>query len=57
MSALRLDGDAIFVRVDNDLARLDLTELASELQVPYIDLASDTGGEGDDLAPGERPGR
>lgn len=46
--------DVIFGCVANDLARLDLTDLASELQVPYIDLASDTGGEGDDLWYGGR---
>src|SRR5713101_4868777 len=46
--------DVIFGCVDNDLARLELTDLASRLQVTYIDLASDTGGEGDDLWYGGR---
>lgn len=35
----------IFGCVDNDAARLLLTEVASRHRIPYIDLASDAGGE------------
>jgi molybdopterin-synthase adenylyltransferase len=48
------DAEVIFGCVDNDLARLELIELASHLRAPYIDLASDTGGEGIDLWYGGR---
>jgi molybdopterin-synthase adenylyltransferase len=46
--------DVIFGCVDNDLARLHLTEIASRCRIPYIDLASDTGGDRDDLWYGGR---
>jgi molybdopterin/thiamine biosynthesis adenylyltransferase len=35
--------DVVFGCVDDDLPRLRLTELGARSQVPYIDLASDTG--------------
>lgn len=39
--------DVVFGCVDNDSARLALTEFTSRDQVPYIDLASDTGRAGE----------
>jgi len=40
--------DVMFGCVDRDLARLKLTELTARLALPYVDLASDTGGEGEE---------
>ena len=40
--------DLVFGSVDRDLARLKLTELTARLTLPYFDLASDTGGEGEE---------
>jgi molybdopterin-synthase adenylyltransferase len=41
-----LSADLIFGCVDNDAARLVLTELAASHRKPYIDAASDTGDDG-----------
>jgi len=44
------DRTVVFGCVDNDLVRLQLTELAARHRLPYFDLASDTG-VGDDGEP------
>jgi hypothetical protein len=41
-------ADIVFGCLDSDLARLKLTELCAYHARPLFDLASDTGGEGDD---------
>jgi molybdopterin/thiamine biosynthesis adenylyltransferase len=46
--------DAIFGCLDQERARLDLLELAATHAMPYWDLASDTGGEQDELWYGGR---
>jgi molybdopterin/thiamine biosynthesis adenylyltransferase len=48
------DVDVLFGCVDNDTARLKLTEFTSRLGIVYIDLASDIGSEGDFLWYGGR---
>lgn len=40
-------ADVVFGCLDRDLPRLRLTELCARYAMPYFDLASDTGGEGD----------
>jgi hypothetical protein len=47
-------ADVVFGCLDRDLPRLKLTELCSRYAKPLFDLASDTGGEGDDLWYGGR---
>jgi hypothetical protein len=47
-------ADVVFGCLDRDLPRLTLTELCSRYAKPLLDLASDTGGEGDDLWYGGR---
>ena len=47
-------ADVVFGCVDRDLARLQLTEMCARHGKPYFDLATDTGGEGDDLWYGGR---
>jgi hypothetical protein len=47
-------ADVVFGCLDRDLPRLTLTELCSRHAKPLFDLASDTGGEGDDLWYGGR---
>jgi molybdopterin-synthase adenylyltransferase len=47
-------ADIVFGCLDRDLPRLTLTELCSRYAKPLFDLASDTGGEGDDLWYGGR---
>ena len=39
----------VFGGVDSDLARLQLTEIASRCRLPYFDLASDTDADGEGL--------
>ena len=46
--------DVVFGCLDRDLPRLKLTELCSRYAKPLFDLASDTGGQGDDLWYGGR---
>jgi molybdopterin-synthase adenylyltransferase len=46
--------DCVFGCIDNDEARLELTEISSAHQIPYFDLASDTGGEGEPIWIGGR---
>jgi molybdopterin-synthase adenylyltransferase len=41
-------ADVVFGCLDRDLPRLKLTELCARYAKPLFDLASDTGGEGDD---------
>lgn len=48
------NSDVILGCVDNDTARLTLTELCSRHGIPYIDLASDIGSDGDFLWYGGR---
>ena len=40
-----VDRTVVFGGVDSDLARLQLTEIASTNKLPYFDLASDTASE------------
>lgn len=47
-------ADVVFGCLDRDLPRLKLTELCSRYAKPLFDLATDTGGEGDDLWYGGR---
>jgi ThiF family len=47
-------ADVVFGCLDRDLARLELTELCSRYAKPLFDLATDTGGEGDELWYGGR---
>jgi molybdopterin-synthase adenylyltransferase len=47
-------ADVVFGCLDRDLARLKLTELCSRYAKPLFDLASDTGGNDDDLWYGGR---
>jgi hypothetical protein len=47
-------ADVVFGCLDRDLPRLKLTELCSRYGKPLFDLATDTGGEGDDLWYGGR---
>jgi hypothetical protein len=47
-------ADVIFGGLDRDLPRLTLTELCARYAKPLFDLASDTGGEGDELWYGGR---
>jgi molybdopterin/thiamine biosynthesis adenylyltransferase len=47
-------ADVVFGCLDRDLPRLKLTEFCSRYGKPLFDLASDTGGEGDDLWYGGR---
>jgi hypothetical protein len=47
-------ADVVFGCLDRDLARLELTELCSRYAKPLFDLATDTGGEDDELWYGGR---
>jgi hypothetical protein len=47
-------ADVVFGCLDRDLPRLKLTELCSRYAKPLFDLATDTGGEGNDLWYGGR---
>jgi molybdopterin-synthase adenylyltransferase len=47
-------ADVVFGCLDRDLPRLKLTEVCSRFAKPLFDLATDTGGEGDDLWYGGR---
>jgi len=47
-------ADVVFGCLDRDLLRLVLTELCSRYAKPLFDLATDTGGEGDELWYGGR---
>ncbi len=47
-------GDVVFGCLDRDLPRLKLTELCARFAKPLFDLASDTGGEGEELWYGGR---
>jgi molybdopterin/thiamine biosynthesis adenylyltransferase len=47
-------ADVVFGCLDRDLPRLKLTELCSRYAKPLFDLASDTGGEEDDIWYGGR---
>jgi hypothetical protein len=47
-------ADVVFGCLDRDLPRLKLTELCSRYAKPLFDLATDTGGEGEDLWHGGR---
>jgi hypothetical protein len=47
-------ADVVFGCLDRDRARLQLTEICARHAKPYFDLASDTGGEGDELWYGGR---
>jgi molybdopterin-synthase adenylyltransferase len=47
-------SDVVFGCLDRDLARLELTELCSRYAKPLFDVATDTGGEGDELWYGGR---
>jgi hypothetical protein len=47
-------ADVVFGCLDRDLPRLKLTELCARYAKPLFDLASDTGGTGDDLWYGGR---
>jgi molybdopterin/thiamine biosynthesis adenylyltransferase len=47
-------ADVVFGCLDRDLPRLQLTDICARHAKPYFDLASDTGGEGDDLWYGGR---
>lgn len=47
-------ADVVFGCLDRDLPRLTLTELCTRYAKPLLDLASDTGGTGDDLWYGGR---
>ena len=48
------EADVVFGCLDRDLPRLQLTDLCAQHAKPYFDLASDTGGEEDDLWYGGR---
>ncbi len=43
------DRTVVFGGVDNDLVRLELTEVSARHKLPYFDLASDTGADDDGL--------
>lgn len=45
-------ADVVFGCLDRDLPRLQLTDICARHAKPYFDLASDTGGEGDELCTG-----
>jgi molybdopterin-synthase adenylyltransferase len=47
-------ADIVFGCLDRDLARLQLTALCARHAKPYFDLASDTGGEGEEVWYGGR---
>lgn len=47
-------ADVVFGCLDRDLPRLELTELCSRYAKPLFDLATDTGGEGEDVWYGGR---
>jgi molybdopterin/thiamine biosynthesis adenylyltransferase len=47
-------ADVVFGCLDRDLPRLQLTEICARLAKPYFDLASDTGGQGDEAWYGGR---
>jgi molybdopterin-synthase adenylyltransferase len=48
------EADVVFGCLDRDLPRLQLTDLCARHAKPYFDLASDTGGEEDELWYGGR---
>ena len=47
-------ADVVFGCLDRDLPRLQLTELCARYAMPFFDLASDTGDQGDELWYGGR---
>jgi len=47
-------SDVVFGCLDRDIHRLELTELCARYAKPYFDLATDTGGEDEDLVYGGR---
>lgn len=47
-------ADVVFGCLDRDIRRLELTELCARYAKPYFDLATDTGGGGEDLVYGGR---
>ena len=54
MAELVANADVVFGCLDRDLPRLQLTELCARYAKTYFDLASDTGGEGNDAWYGGR---
>lgn len=47
-------ADVVFSCLDRDIHRLELTELCARYAKPSVDLATDTGGEGEELVYGGR---
>jgi molybdopterin-synthase adenylyltransferase len=47
-------ADLVFGCLDRDIHRLELTETCARFAKPYLDLATDTGGEGEELVYGGR---
>jgi molybdopterin/thiamine biosynthesis adenylyltransferase len=54
VEAVIASADVVFGCLDRDLPRLQLTELCARYAKPLFDLASDTGGEGEEILYGGR---
>src|SRR6266540_2287985 len=54
VEAVIAGADVVFGCLDRDLPRLQLTELCARYAKPFFDLASDTGGEGEEIWYGGR---